>query len=171
MFQQQEKCTKLFCQNKHFSTQFRSDMTFFFRFFYFFTLHTPSSLWNYCRVVTWFGTQGLSIPEAVSVGQLEQAGKDRGTPAYLYPERGGMYFSIPHTPRQRALIINKLGTRHGVPQGDQPKQTQNRETDRERRAHVEVSQRGRREGEEKTKKSRQERFGNDIEEQVGEESR
>lgn len=122
-------------------------------------------------LATRFGTQGLSIPEAVSVGQLEQARKDRGTPAYLYPERGGMYFNIPHTPRQRALIINKLGTRHGVPQGDQPKQTQNRETDRERRACVEESERGRREGEEKTEKSRQERFGNDIEEQLGEESR
>lgn len=58
-----------------------------------------------------------------------------------------------------------------MPQGDQPKQSQNRETDRERRGCVKETERGRREGEEKTEKSRQERFGNDIEEQVGEESR
>lgn len=58
-----------------------------------------------------------------------------------------------------------------MPQGDQPEQSQNRETDRERRGCVKETERGRREGEEKTEKSRQERFGNDIEEQVGEESR
>lgn len=71
------------------------------------------------------------------------AGRERiGTPAHLYPERGGVYFNIPRASRQRALIINKLGTRHGVPQGDQPEQSQNRETDRERRACVEESERG-----------------------------
>lgn len=89
----------------------------------------------------------------------------------MYPERGGVYFNIPGASRQRALIINKLGTRHGVPQGDQQEQSQNRETDRERRGCVKEMERVRREGEEKTEKSRQERFGNDIEEQVGEESR
>lgn len=98
-------------------------------------------------------------------------GEDGGTPVYLYPERGGVYFNIPRASRQRALIINKLGTRHGVPQGDQPEQSQNRETDRERTGCVKETERGRREGEEKTERSRQERFGNDIEEQVGEESR
>lgn len=81
--------------------------------------------------------QVLSIPAAVSAGQSGQAGRDGGTPGpHLYPERGGVYFNIPRASRQRALIINKLGTRHGVPQGDQPEQSQNRETDRERRGCV-----------------------------------
>lgn len=35
----------------------------------------------------------------------------------MYPERGGVYVNIPRASRQRALIINKLGTRHGVPRG------------------------------------------------------
>lgn len=100
------------------------------------------------------------------------AGQERiGTPAHLYPERGGVYFNIPRASRQRALIINKLGTRHGVPQGDQPEQSQNRETDREKSVCGRIRERYRREGEEKTERSRQERFGSDIEEQVGEESR
>lgn len=82
-------------------------------------------------------------------------GEDGGTPAHLYPERGGVYFNIPRASRQRALIINKLGTRHGVPQGDQPEQSQNRETDRERRGCVKRNrERGRR--------------GEDREEQTGE---
>lgn len=82
-----------------------------------------------------------------------------------------MYFNIPRASRQRALIINKLGTRHGVPQGDQPEQSQNRETDRERRGCVKVTEKGGGGGGGGTEESRQERFGNDIEEQVGEESR
>lgn len=72
-----------------------------------------------------------------------------------------MYLNIPCASRQRALIINKLGTRHGVPQGDELEQSQNRETDRERRGSVKETQEW----------SRQERFGNDTEEQAGEESR
>lgn len=70
----------------------------------------------------------------------------RETAAHLYPERGGMYFNIPLASLQRALIINKLGTRHGVPQGDQPEQWRNRETDRKEESN--------REREEKTGKIR-----------------
>lgn len=70
----------------------------------------------------------------------------RETAAHLYPEWGGMYFNIPLASLQRALIINKLGTRHGVPQGDQPEQSRNRETDRKEESN--------REREEKTGKIR-----------------
>lgn len=119
-----------------------------------------------------FKTDIRSVHPSGRVGWAVRAGgKDGGTPAHLYSERGGVYFNIPRASRQRALIINKLGTRHGVPQGDQTEQSQNRETDRERRGCVKETESGRREGEEKTEKNRQERFGNDIEEQAGEESR
>ena len=82
---------------------------------------------------------------AVSAGQLGWAERMEEHQPHLYPERGSMYFNIPRASRQRALIINKLGTRHGVPQGDQPEQSQNRETDRERRGCVKETERGGRE--------------------------
>lgn len=118
-----------------------------------------------------FRVQGWDVRSVHPSGRVSWAvgagGERTGTAAHLYPERGGVYVNIPRASRQRALIINKLGTRHGVPQGDQPEQWQNRETDREGRAGGEESERGRR----KTERSRRERFGGDTEEQEEEESR
>lgn len=85
----------------------------------------PSSQWsrrNFKSLLLGFWDVRSVHPSGL-VGWAVRAGReDGGTPAHLYPERGGVYFNIPGASRQRALIINKLGTRHGVPQGDQPEQ-------------------------------------------------
>lgn len=62
-----------------------------------------------------------------------------------------MYVNIPRASRQRALIINKLGTRHDVPQGGveaggeraEPGWWQSREANREREEEEKGSKGGR----------------------------
>lgn len=57
--------------------------------------------------------------------------RERGekTPAHLYPDQSILYFNILPAFWQRALIINKLGTRHGEPQRDRERRGRMKERD------------------------------------------